>query len=394
MGHEVVVVTGGLGPFTDELASNGIPYVALPHLCRAIHPADEARALYEIRSALQHIRPQLISTHSSKAGWLGRLAAWSLGIPVIFTAHGWSFTPGVPVDAARIYRWAERLAAPFADRIITVSHYDRYLALRHGIADESKIVTIHNGMPDVAPYHRAAPGRDPVRLVMVARFEEQKDHGTLLRALAPLADLAWELDLIGDGPLRSAMEQLAAELGIGDRVHFWGAQRDVASRLAAAQVFSLCSHWEGFPRSILEAMRAGLPVLATDVGGVRESLEDGVDGFLVPRGDEELIRLRLQQLIMYPELRVCLGENARARYEEEFTLERTLERTVAVYREVVAERQRLGNGRGSLGELGAGSGARGPASERRRAERRTRDDRRGALGRDRRQRTAVATGES
>ena len=142
---------------------------------------------------------------------------------------------------------------------------------------------------------------------MVARFGAQKDHPTLLRALAGLRDLPWQLDLVGEGPLLSQTRTLAASLGLEDRVHFLGQRMDVDRILANAQVGLLITNWEGFPLSILEAMRANLPVVASGVGGVSESVTDGVTGFVVPQGDVEVLRDRLRRLLSDPALRASLG---------------------------------------------------------------------------------------
>ncbi len=333
-GYEPAVITGGEGPFTAWLRDNGIPTRVLRNLVLPINPARDLKALWQIRGALRELRPDLVSTHSSKAGVLGRVAARSLGLPTLFTAHGWSFTTGVPSVQAACYRGIERLAAPLADRIITVSEFDRQLALNTGVARADRLVTIHNGMPDIPAALRADPGRSPVRLVMVARFEGQKDHGTLLRALAELTRYQWHLDLVGHGPLSPGAEGLVRDLGLADRVTFWGQRLDVDARLAAAQLCLLITNWEGFPRSILEAMRAGLPVVASDVGGIGESVKDGETGFLVPRGDVGTLRQRVELLLADPTLRVRLGANGRRSYEARFTLGHTVERTLAVYREL------------------------------------------------------------
>ena len=172
---------------------------------------------------------------------------------------------------------------------------------------------------------------------MVARLWRQKDHPTLLRALAQLIDLEWELELVGDGPLRQEMEALAASLGIASRVRFAGFRTDVAACLADAQVFVLASKWEGFPRAILEAMRAGLPVIASEVGGVRESVRDGETGFLVPPGDVNTLCERLRFLLTSPKQRLHMGAAGRAQYENRFLLERLVAETTAVYESVLAD---------------------------------------------------------
>jgi len=339
-GHSTTVITGGTGLFVDDLRARNTPTIVLQHLTMPIAPSRDLRALWEIRRVIKDLRPDLVTVHSSKAGALGRLAARSLGIPVVFTAHGWTFTPGIPSVHAAAYRRIERMVGPFASKIITVSEFDRRLALDARIANPARLVTVHNGMPDVPAGLRADPMQLPVRLVMVARFQPQKDHPTLLRALAGLADRPWELDLIGDGPLMADMQALAATLGLAGRVRFLGQRKDVDQLLARAQAFLLVSNWEGFPLSILEAMRAGLPVVASDVGGISESVRDGETGYVVPRGAVELLRERIGRLLVDPGLRVCLGGRGRALYEREFTLDRMVARTLAVYEEVTARAQR------------------------------------------------------
>ena len=335
-GHEPSVITSGTGPFIDDLRKLGIPVVVLRHLSVPIHPIRDLRALREIHAALADLRPELLATHSSKAGILGRLAGRSLRVPVVFTVHGWAFTPGVPAMQAVVYRQVERLVGPLASKIITVSEFDRRLGLAARIAGADRMVTVHNGMPDVSEDLRAQPGRVPPRLVMVARFGAQKDHPTLFRALAGLRDEAWELDLIGDGPLMGEMKSLAATLGLAGRARFMGQRTDVARILSEAQLSLLATNWEGFPLSILESMRAGLPVVASAVGGIGESVRDEENGYLVPRGDVEQLRDRVSRLLRSPDLRIRMGMNGRRRFEGDFTLEHSVGRTLAVYRDVLA----------------------------------------------------------
>jgi glycosyltransferase involved in cell wall biosynthesis len=334
-GHQPIVVTSGSGAYTEGLLAAGVQTITLGTLRVAINPFRDLRALREVRALLKTLRPDLVSTHSSKAGILGRLAARTLGIPVVFTAHGWAFTPGIPSRQAFLYSWIERLAAPLASKIITVSEFDRQLALTRGVVSADKVVTIHNGMPDIGPELRADPSRSPPRLAMIARFEPQKDHPTLFHALAGLRQEPWRLDLIGDGPLLPEAKELGRRLGLAERIQFWGQRMDVAARLAEAQVALLISNWEGFPRSILEAMRAGLPVISSAVGGTAESVQDGETGFTIRRGDVESLRQRVKQLLGDPDLRARMGRSGRKRYEQHFTLSHTVEKTLAVYREIV-----------------------------------------------------------
>jgi glycosyltransferase involved in cell wall biosynthesis len=306
-----------------------------------VGPFQDVRCISELRETLREIQPDIISTHSTKAGFIGRIAGKTLGIPTLFTAHGWGFTDGRPPLQALAFWAVERATAPWAARIITVCESDRTAAVRTRVTSSDRVVTIHNAMPDIDPSLRAKPGHSPARLVMVARLSHWKDQPTLLHALAGLKELPWQLDLVGDGPLRGQLEELVQSLGLTSRVNFLGFRRDIPERLAEAQVFLLLSKWEGFPRSILEAMRAGLPVVASDVGGVKESVVDGTTGFVIPRGDAAHLRECLCQLITSAELRVSMGKAGRARYEEKFTFDRLVERTTKVYESVLERRQQL-----------------------------------------------------
>jgi glycosyltransferase involved in cell wall biosynthesis len=340
-GHFPTVILGGSGPLVDMLNAQGVPTIVLRHLTVPINPVRDLLALAEIRRTLRELRPDLVTAHSSKAGVLGRLAARSLGLPVLLTAHGWAFTPGIPSRHAAVYRRIERLAGALSSRIITVSEFDRRLALEAEIAPKDRVVTVHNGILDISPELRADAGGIPVRMVMVARFESQKDHATLLRALAGLRHDRWELDLVGGGPLMAEMQSLASSLGIADRVHFLGQRMDVAQILARSQVSLLVTNWEGFPLSILESMRAGLPVIASAVGGIDESVRDGETGYLVPRGGVDQLRERIARLVEDPELRRRMGANGRLNFEQHFTLERSVAKTLDVYRQAVSSSQSL-----------------------------------------------------
>lgn len=334
--HDAHVLGGGNGPFADAVREVGLPYHPLRNLGREVRPHRDLPAVLELRARLRELAPHLISLHTAKAGFVGRLATRGLGVPVVYTAHGWSFTQGVPKRSAAVYAALERAVAPLADRIVDVCDFERDVALARGVGRPEQHVVVHNGMPDVPPRLQADPARHPPRLVMVARFEQPKDHGTLLRALARCDDLPWELHLIGDGPSQDACREQAAALGQGERITFAGARPDIAEGLAQAQVFVLTSRWEGFPRSILEAMRAGLPVVASAVGGVHEAVADGVNGFVVPP-DDALLVARLRALLGDADLRRRMGAEGRLRYEARFTFEAMLARTLDVYAAVAPE---------------------------------------------------------
>lgn len=330
-GQEALVLVGGTGPVTDQLTVAGVPFQSLRSLGRAVRPWLDARAFFELVGALREFRPDLVSTHTAKAGWLGRAACARLGIPVIHTPHGWPVAGRLPGPQAVMFELAERIASRWARAVVCVCEEERRVALEKGFARPGQAQVIYNGVRDVPHALRAVPASCPVRIVSVARFEAPKDHATLLRALARLGALDWELELVGDGPLEPAMRALAKKLGIAGRVRFLGYQPDAAPVLARAQLFVLASRSEAFPRSVLEAMRAGLPVVASRVGGLAEAVDNEKNGVLVPRDDIGGLSAALGGLIADVHRRQRLGAAARLTYESRFRLERMVEATFALY---------------------------------------------------------------
>ena len=247
----------------------------------------------------------------------------------MFTAHGWAFTGGATLARKLVAIPSEWIAARTGGDIICVSDYDRALALRFGIAPEARLHTVWNGIDDVVDRARTGEAREPV-VTMVARFAAPKDHATLLHAVASIIQLSWRLRLVGDGPLLSESRALATRLGVGDRVEFLGSRTDVAALLASSDFFVLASRFEGLPISILEAMRAGLAVVASEVGGVPE-LVNSQSGVLVPANDSMALASALSRLLADPGLRMHMGVIGRARYEKDFRAGAMIEKTIQIY---------------------------------------------------------------
>jgi glycosyltransferase involved in cell wall biosynthesis len=332
-GHEPLVLSGWQGKVSDFLESQDIACHEVPDLVRQIDPVKDVKAFFQIRKLLKDHKPDVLSCHSSKAGLLGRLAAKSCGIPVLFTAHGWAFTEGVPVTQRLLYGVIEKVAGWFSDHIVTVSEYDRALGIKSRIVPPEKIEAVHNGMPD-----RPAPTRgsrsEPPRLMMVARVGPQKDHARLLRVLWGCLDLPWTLDLIGGGD-DLELRQMVADMGYADRVIFRGERDDVPDLMdTKADLYLLISKWEGLPRSILEAMRSGLPVIASNVGGVGEAVVDGVTGLIVPPGEDEPLMTALRRLLEDESLRLQMGAAGRKRFEENFTFLAMATKTLGIYKKI------------------------------------------------------------
>lgn len=331
-GCKATVIVGESGSLVDQLNANGVSVKIVDALKRNISPLDDIKSIFLIRSAIKHINPDIISLHSSKAGIVGRVAACGLNIPVIFTAHGWAFANGVGKIKQKIFCTIERIMAPLASKIITVSEQDKNLAIQKNVASDTKQIVIHNGMPDTDYTHRySSANTKKVKMVSVARFSEQKDHKSLFLALSSMTSLDWELKLVGKGPLIDFYKQYTVELGLDTKIEFLGERNDVEVILADSDIFLLISNWEGFPRSILEAMRAGLPVIASDVGGTSESVIDGKTGYLIPRGDVIEIKEKLTELICNSQLREIMGKAGRNSYVESFTFDSMYDKTYSLY---------------------------------------------------------------
>ncbi len=334
--YELHVATGEEGFLTETCREQGIPVHVLPHLEREIKPWSDLRAVHELTQLMRTVEPDLVHAHTFKAGFLGRLVAKVLKIPAIYTVHMWPFGHAVPLSWRMVAPVCERWAARWCDKIISVSALGARDAVQYKIAQESQVTCILNGIPD----HRSRASLDHdhgASCTMVARFTDFKDHGLLLRAFARVPGEA-RLKLVGDGSTLAAAQKLAEELGIRERVEFKGARGDVPEILAQTDVFVLASKTETLPISILEAMRAGLPVVASDVGGVSEEVLDGETGILVAPCSVEELSAALRRLLADKSLRIAMGRAGRRRFEEYFRADKMIQQTEKVYRQVLAER--------------------------------------------------------
>lgn len=330
-GHEVIILVGGEGVFLKYAIERGIRVVSLKFLVREVSLIKDVLALFELRKHIKAISPDLVHLHSSKVGVLGRVVARFLNVPVVFTAHGWAFTEGVSSKSRKVYKIVERIMARYASRIITVSDYDRNIALSAGVGNDQLISTVHNGMPMLKEHTLVRQDIASPKMIMVARFDEQKDQLCLVKALATLKDMQWGLEFVGDGPSIIHVMNLVNELGLEERVQFSGACDDVPRRLVNSQLFLLITKWEGLPLTVLEAMRAGLPVIASDVGGVCEAVENERTGLLVGRNDTDKLAMAIRTMLGSAELRAAMGTAGRVKFERNFRFDMMLEKTLSVY---------------------------------------------------------------
>ena len=307
LGHEVTVITGTPGIFTHQLRQAGIPLLQVRSLVHPVRPHLDLAALVELWYALFQLKPDLVCAHTAKAGSLARAAARLHHIPSVFTPHGWSMFDRASLQPNPLFCYAERLAARLGTRVINVCEFERALAQQYGVCPSKALDMVYNGIAEMEFNRVRSVDAQPPLIVMVARFAPQKDHRTLLRALSGLLSMEWRLQLVGAGDLEPDVAAQVEALGLGGRVSILPPETDVNRLLMTAQIFVLSTNFEALPISILEAMRAGLPVVATNVGGISESVRHEETGLLVPRGDVMGLREALVRVIAAPALRIALG---------------------------------------------------------------------------------------
>jgi len=341
-----VELLAGRGGILDEeaLAIPDARVELLPCLKHPISPPSDLRAVLRLRAHFKARRIDLVHTHSSKAGILGRAAARLAGVPVVVhTIHGWSFNPTQPAWMRSAFAGLERWAAASTDRLIAVSAANRTAGLRRRIGDAAKYVVLHSGI-DVEGFRHPERSREEVRKSLgydegvtvvggIACLKPQKAPLDFVRAAgaAHAQDPSLRFFLAGDGELRPRVEALIAELGLRDVVQLLGWRRDVPDLLAAMDLFLLTSLFEGLPRAVLQAMAAGVPVVATAVDGTPEAVTDGETGLLVPPGRPELAARRLLELESDRELRRRCVEGARRRLDESFDIRRMVRELDRLY---------------------------------------------------------------
>jgi glycosyltransferase involved in cell wall biosynthesis len=332
---ELVVVIGGsdAAPLLEEqLRALGVGTRRLAPMVNSLSPWRLLRSTRALTRLLQQEKPDVIHAHSAIAGATARMAGRLANIPVVYTVHGFGFKPQAPWPqrfAALLLEW---LLARLTAHMICVSEHERALARRLPLP-AGRISVVHNALQDNTL--RAQPALEPMRVVMVARCAPPKRHDLLLQALAlAAARLGREIPatLVGGGPQLPALQAQARALGLA-QVRFTGDVGDVAQRLAEHNAFALVSDHEGLPISVIEALRCGLPVVGSDLPGLRELIDHGQEGWLVPNLAAPLADALLA-LAAQPQERARMGQAARGRYEQQFEAQRMGQSVLAVYGQI------------------------------------------------------------
>jgi glycosyltransferase involved in cell wall biosynthesis len=349
-----VVGASAPGPHVDALARRGIEHVPLAHATRAMAPAEDARALVELVGLFRRVRPAIVHTHTPKPGIYGRLAARFARVPIVVnTVHGLYALPEDPWPKRAVVYGLERLAATCSDAELLVSPED-LTTLRRLRVPADRLTVIGNGIDlerfdprTVTPDDRAAArrelgatGDDDVVVGLVGRLVREKGYPEVFEAAARLRPLFPGLRIAVVGPdepdkadgLTAADRQVAERAG----VRFLGARDDVVRLYAGMDIHVLASHREGFPLSPMEAAAMGIPVVATDIRGCRQAVEDSVTGLLVPPRVPDALAGAIARLATDPGERRRLGQAARRRAQDAFDHRRSIDLILATYERLLA----------------------------------------------------------
>jgi len=352
-GDEVTLITGpALGPegsLMDRARQCGFRIVEMDSMRRSIHPWRDWQAYRQLIRVLRDLRPDIVHTHSSKAGIIGRAAAAKLGIPTVHTIHGASFHRGQSALAFRLYQMLERHAARWTDAFISVCDALTAQYVAAGVASEGQFTTVYSGMT-VEPFLNPPRSRAEVRaelglsdehvaVAKVGRLFHLKGHEYLIRAARQVIDQHPNVRfvLIGDGILRQQFEQQIADLGLSEHFILTGLVPPdrIPELINACDIVAHTSVWEGLARVLPQGLLAGKPVVSYDIDGAPEVVLNGETGFLLPVESIEELADALCQLVASPELRNRLGTAGRERCREIFCHRYMTERIREVYQRVL-----------------------------------------------------------
>jgi glycosyltransferase involved in cell wall biosynthesis len=303
----------------------------------------DPRPVMRLRQLLARQSFDVIHLHGTRAGFFGTLALSTLACSprVVYTVHGLSCNRQASQPIKRLFARVERFIAQRADRVISVSEHDRTFGVEAGLLPADRTCSIPNSIavPSLEEPSGKPSGR--AEILTVGRLVPQKGIEVLLQAARAVVERHpnAQFSLAGDGPLRPALEEQARRLGISDHIRFLGTVKDAPRLLAGCDLFVLPSLWEGMPISLLEAMGAGRPAVATAVSGSRELILEEETGMLVPPNDPAALAEAVTRMLDDPQGARAMGARARDRVRREFSMDRMVDSTHALYCNLLAELQ-------------------------------------------------------
>jgi glycosyltransferase involved in cell wall biosynthesis len=356
--YEILVAAGpdGGGDFFRALKENRIKYIQLKFMRRAVKPLSDVLAIFELKKLIKKERPDIIHLHSSKAGFSGSIAAKISGVKAIYTVHGAVFEAAFSTLARKFYLWLEKLSSRFKDKIICVSENDKKLWLKYDVAPAEKLIMVHNGIdyknldflpketarekllaatlryenPLSPPFTKGGLGR--IFIGTIANLYPEKGLPYFIQAATEILKKYPNLVfmIIGEGPQRPLLEEMIKQNHLQNKFLLAGKVENAPSYLRAFDFFVLPSIKEGFPYTILEAMAAELPIVASYVGGIPEMIENEKNGFLVLPKNPQMLADRIEKILLDDQLTLRFSEKSRQKIAD-FSLEKMIAETEKVY---------------------------------------------------------------
>ncbi len=343
--YEVTLVTGppeGLeGSLVEEAKGRGLRTIVLPELVRPICPVRDTMALRRLAGFFRSEHPDIVHTHSSKAGILGRAAAWEAGVPIIVhTNHGLPFYGGQACVARAAWWTLEWLATRVSDAVVCVGEEMKRQSIAARLGRPRLFKVIRSGI-ETGPFLEARSARtrlgipeEAVVMGVVSRMARHKGHRFLVEAAPPGVHLLF----VGDGEERKNLERQVAERGVQATFVGHVAPAEVPDLIASMDILVHPSLWEGLPRAAVQALLVGRPVVAFDCDGAREVIVDGVTGRLVPPGSVPGLRAAIESVLSLPDRGRSMAAEGRRRVQEAFDWRREGEKLDLLYRQLLERR--------------------------------------------------------
>ena len=342
-------LVSGEGGILDSEAEKNVRFYSVKSLIRQISPLKDLKALIAVYRIFRLEKPDIVHTHSSKAGIIGRIAAKIAGVKcVIHTIHGFGFNDTQPFYIKYLYIYLEKFCAFFTDKIIAVAKEDIEKGLANGIGKRKKYTVIRSGIDTKHYKNFAADSRlkksiglteGQSAVLSIGPFKSQKNFPDFIRAAEIVCK---ELNnvlffIAGDGAQRKELEDLIAALGLKEKVILLGWRKDIAELLYSCDIFALTSLWEGLPRSGVEAMCCGKPVVANAVDGVKELISDGENGFKTKPYDYKDTAAKLIYLLKNKKTLSEMGVKAKESITKEFDIYYMVEQQEELYKTLLGK---------------------------------------------------------
>jgi glycosyltransferase involved in cell wall biosynthesis len=343
-GYEAIVALGGNGLLKEKLESAGIRTISIPNLARDINIFSEIKVFFDLLKILKKEKPAVVHLNSSKIGGLGAFACRFARIKkIIFTAHGWAYKEDRNIISKKILFFLSWLTIIFSHKTIVVSGDD--LKNAPNLFVRRKITMIHNGISEIRFQDKTtarktlttrqglAVDKNTVWIGVISELHKNKGLPFVIRAIYQLIKRGYNISffIIGDGEERFTIEQFIRKLKLENNIFLLGHIDNVSEYLKAFDIFTLTSIKEGLPYAILEAGLAGLPIVATKVGGIPEIINNMESGILVHQKNALEVERALSFLIDFEKKKVDFGNTLKEKVERDFTLEQMVAETVVIY---------------------------------------------------------------